>query len=281
MGRPAVAVPARPLATSGEPLSIGRRRAGADAGPPSGAIGPGSRSVGRGSIISVPARPLATSREPLSVRRRGTGADAGRPSAVARPPLVAGSGALPAPGLVVIAAGSAGLVGRRSVGGCAARAVGPAAGRPAPLAGGWAARPAEPAGLVSRRSVGSWVPRATSPTAGRPAPLSEAFRLGLPVGSPPGAVPPGSTTRRRPRTPGAPGGLPTVRAGLLAHRTVIPLVLAVKHRWGATSVAPHRGRMSGDVLLSHNLPVAVPSALRGLTSGFGMGPGISLSLRPP
>ena len=40
-------------------------------------------------------------------------------------------------------------------------------------------------------------------------------------------------------------------------------------------------KMSGDVLLSHNPPVAVPSALRGLTSGFGMGPGISLSLRPP
>ena len=39
--------------------------------------------------------------------------------------------------------------------------------------------------------------------------------------------------------------------------------------------------MFGDVLLSHNLPVAVPSALRGLTSGFGMEPGISLSLWPP
>jgi len=39
--------------------------------------------------------------------------------------------------------------------------------------------------------------------------------------------------------------------------------------------------MSGDVLLSHDLPVAVPSALNGLTSGFGMGPGISRSLWPP
>src|SRR3954465_8548848 len=39
--------------------------------------------------------------------------------------------------------------------------------------------------------------------------------------------------------------------------------------------------MCGDVLLSHNLPVAVPSALKGLTSGFGMEPGISLSLWPP
>ena len=33
--------------------------------------------------------------------------------------------------------------------------------------------------------------------------------------------------------------------------------------------------MSGGVLLSHNLAVAVPSALKGLTSGFGMGPGVS------
>ena len=40
-------------------------------------------------------------------------------------------------------------------------------------------------------------------------------------------------------------------------------------------------KLSGGVLLSHNLPVAVPSALKGLTSGFGMGPGVSLSLWPP
>src|SRR5215510_5601257 len=35
--------------------------------------------------------------------------------------------------------------------------------------------------------------------------------------------------------------------------------------------------MSGDVLLSHTLPQAVPSALKGLTSGFGMEPGVSPS----
>ena len=39
--------------------------------------------------------------------------------------------------------------------------------------------------------------------------------------------------------------------------------------------------MSGDVLLSHDLPVAVPSALKGLASGFGMDPGVSPSLWPP
>src|SRR5215472_1797727 len=39
--------------------------------------------------------------------------------------------------------------------------------------------------------------------------------------------------------------------------------------------------MSGGVLLSRRASPAVPSALKGLTSGFGMGPGVSLSLWPP
>jgi hypothetical protein len=37
----------------------------------------------------------------------------------------------------------------------------------------------------------------------------------------------------------------------------------------------------GGVLLSHTLPGAVPSALRVLASGFGMGPGVSPALWPP
>ena len=36
-------------------------------------------------------------------------------------------------------------------------------------------------------------------------------------------------------------------------------------------------KMSGDVLLSHAVTRAVPSALKGLTSGFGMEPGVSHS----
>jgi hypothetical protein len=40
-------------------------------------------------------------------------------------------------------------------------------------------------------------------------------------------------------------------------------------------------KMFGGVLLSHSLSVAVPLALAGLTSGFGMGPGVSLPLWPP
>ena len=39
--------------------------------------------------------------------------------------------------------------------------------------------------------------------------------------------------------------------------------------------------LSGGVLLSHTVSSAVPSALKGLASGFGMGPGVSLSLWPP
>ena len=36
--------------------------------------------------------------------------------------------------------------------------------------------------------------------------------------------------------------------------------------------------MSGCVLLSHTVTSAVPSALKGLASGFGMEPGVSPSL---
>ena len=42
-----------------------------------------------------------------------------------------------------------------------------------------------------------------------------------------------------------------------------------------------RGRVFGGVLLSHPVAGAVPSALRGLASGFGMVPGVSLSPWPP
>src|SRR3954466_525095 len=39
--------------------------------------------------------------------------------------------------------------------------------------------------------------------------------------------------------------------------------------------------MLGGDLLSHPVPRAVPSALTGLASGFGMEPGVSPSLWPP
>src|SRR5699024_1880391 len=53
-----------------------------------------------------------------------------------------------------------------------------------------------------------------------------------------------------------------------------------KRRGHLDEVAPTED-MSGDVLLSHDLAIAVPSALRGLTSGFGMEPGVSLTLWSP
>ena len=37
-------------------------------------------------------------------------------------------------------------------------------------------------------------------------------------------------------------------------------------------------KMSGGVLLSHEVPLAVPSAQLGLASGFGMEPGVSPTL---
>ena len=53
--------------------------------------------------------------------------------------------------------------------------------------------------------------------------------------------------------------------------------------WGCSFVEPPGGWtlfkcVLGGVLLSRTLAGAVPSALSGLASGFGMGPGVSLSL---
>ena len=44
---------------------------------------------------------------------------------------------------------------------------------------------------------------------------------------------------------------------------------------GGPGRVPLSEGMSGGVLLSHTLAGAVPSALKGLASGFGMGPGVS------
>ena len=40
-------------------------------------------------------------------------------------------------------------------------------------------------------------------------------------------------------------------------------------------------KKSGSVLLSHDLTIIVSSALKGLTSVFGMGTGVSPSVSPP
>ena len=50
---------------------------------------------------------------------------------------------------------------------------------------------------------------------------------------------------------------------------------------GATDAVTPSEELFGGVLLSHILSGAVPLALAGLTSGFGMVPGVSLPLWPP
>ena len=47
------------------------------------------------------------------------------------------------------------------------------------------------------------------------------------------------------------------------------------------SSGPKTKYYPGDVLLSHTVARAVPSALRGLTAVFGMGTGVALSLWTP
>jgi hypothetical protein len=63
--------------------------------------------------------------------------------------------------------------------------------------------------------------------------------------------------------------------------TSIPLKICKYVRAIRLPERPSRQIVSGDVLLSHAVARAVPSALRGLASGFGMGPGVSLSLWSP
>ena len=70
-----------------------------------------------------------------------------------------------------------------------------------------------------------------------------------------------------------------------ARRLRPPLTSTLTFEYNAKMPTP-KGRplheeMCGGVLLSREASLAVPSALRGLTSGFGMGPGVSPSLWPP
>ena len=49
----------------------------------------------------------------------------------------------------------------------------------------------------------------------------------------------------------------------------------------AAGEAGRRLKKLGDVLLSHDLTIEVPSALQGLTTVFGMGTGVPPALSPP
>jgi hypothetical protein len=63
-----------------------------------------------------------------------------------------------------------------------------------------------------------------------------------------------------------------------SERTHIPFTERRKALRATRERVTLNGKMSGGVLLSHAVARAVPSAQRGLASGFGMGPGVSLSL---
>ena len=62
--------------------------------------------------------------------------------------------------------------------------------------------------------------------------------------------------------------------------SVLTILCGLKQN-GHPLLGGHLTKKSGGVLLSHKVPLAVPSAQRVLASGFGMGPGVSLSLWPP
>jgi hypothetical protein len=73
-----------------------------------------------------------------------------------------------------------------------------------------------------------------------------------------------------------PGGVTVARSTTVPH-TKGPPGCGV----GAPYLCVWWGVVFGGVLLSHTLAGAVPSALEGLASGFGMGPGVSPPLWPP
>ncbi len=94
------------------------------------------------------------------------------------------------------------------------------------------------------------------------------------------------------------GGRPPVGSSAMVDSSVlgqdafcptVPVLLGLAQSSGSRKrghppcwqVAPRGQRVSGGVLLSHPVSRAVPSALKGLASGFGMGPGVSLSPWPP
>jgi hypothetical protein len=130
------------------------------------------------------------------------------------------------------------------------------------------------------------------------APVRGAPARGAPVrGAPARGAPARGVLARAPRSavrsppasaPELPGRLGRpVRRGLPAPEakppamTSIPLKICKYVRAIRLPERPSRQIVSGDVLLSHAVARAVPSALRGLASGFGMGPGVSLSLWSP
>ena len=88
----------------------------------------------------------------------------------------------------------------------------------------------------------------------------------------------GLTVRPLPITHGHAYWLPAAERGTLGRALVTP---ALGKQEGRPRGPAFLLMVRGGVLLSHEASLAVPSALEGLTSGFGMGPGVSPSLWPP
>ena len=77
-------------------------------------------------------------------------------------------------------------------------------------------------------------------------------------------------------------GIPAAALFPLNPRTLSASVRGTQNaRRGLPNWEAPREIMFGSVLLSHTISSAVPSALKGLASGFGMEPGVSLSLWLP
>ncbi len=92
-----------------------------------------------------------------------------------------------------------------------------------------------------------------------------------------------SADHTRPATIMLPGRGAWPRRSPASHRPPSP---CPPHPDAENASHPQRTRgvsekVAGSDLLSQGVPAQVPSALRGLTAGFGMGPGVSPSLKPP
>jgi hypothetical protein len=150
-----------------------------------------------------------------------------------------------------------------SVGGLATEGApvrGPAARGPAdlPRSVGGRSKALPAAGLPARGASAAWPDRAVV-AAGLP---GQVFRAaGLPAHAP------------------LAGLAPAVRAGRRSGNFGIEVCTFPGNALRVTRKrVTLNGKMSGGVLLSHAVARAVPSAQKGLASGFGMGPGVSLSL---
>jgi hypothetical protein len=132
-------------------------------------------------------------------------------------------------------------------------------------------RPSSPPRIVPARRDSSSGLGGTGGTGGRrrsagfaarpPSRAGAAVRRPTPRGAPSPPVPP--------VPPRSQGPLAVPRSLEDGHKTKRP---------PARSGVGGRGVEAGDVVLSHSVSRAVPSALRGLTTVFGMGTGVSLAL---